>query len=73
MVNHKINVFEIYELLPQNNCKSCGENNCMAFAQKLIEGRKTIGACSPLKESIYEKNRLELENIFGLGAAKKQS
>ncbi|HEY5556773.1 (Fe-S)-binding protein [Acetobacterium sp.] len=73
MVNHKINVFEIYELLPQINCKNCGENNCMAFAQKLIDGGKTVGGCSPLRESIYEKKRLELENFFGLTAAKEQS
>ncbi|HEY5537873.1 MAG TPA: (Fe-S)-binding protein [Acetobacterium sp.] len=73
MVNHKINVFEIYELLPQINCKNCGENNCMAFAQKLIDGGKTIGGCSPLRESIYGKKRLELEKIFRSGAAEKQS
>lgn len=66
MVDRRINVFKIYELLPQINCKNCGENNCMAFAQKLIEGRKTIGGCSPLRESLYEKNRQELENLFGL-------
>jgi len=66
MVDQELNVFEIHECLPRNNCKNCGENNCMAFAQKLIEGKKTIGGCSPLRESIYEKKRQELEKIFGL-------
>ncbi|MGV8905888.1 MAG: (Fe-S)-binding protein [Acetobacterium sp.] len=64
MVDQTLNVFEIYELLPRNNCQNCGENNCMAFAQKLIEGKKTMGGCTPLKEPHYEKNRQELEMLF---------
>ena len=39
---------------------------------KLIQGKKTIGGCSPLRESIYEKKRLELEKNFGIEAAEKQ-
>lgn len=64
MSGQKINVFEIYEYLPQSNCKNCGENNCMAFAQKLIEGKKTIAGCAPLREPIYEKNRQEIDKML---------
>lgn len=70
MDDQGMNVFEIHECLPRKNCKNCGEANCMAFAQKLIEGKKTIGGCSPLRESIYEKNRQEIENLLGLETIK---
>ncbi|WP_050740124.1 (Fe-S)-binding protein [Acetobacterium bakii] len=70
MSKHEINVFEIYEYLPQNNCKNCGESNCMAFAQKLVEQRKTIGGCAPLREPIYAKNRQALAKIFELNNQK---
>jgi len=70
MNKQALNVFEIYEYLPQNNCKNCGESNCMAFAQKLVEKRKNIGGCSPLREPIYEKNRQELAKIFDINSQK---
>jgi ArsR family metal-binding transcriptional regulator len=34
---------DVYSLLPQTNCKQCGEATCMAFAFGLLQqGRKTV-------------------------------
>lgn len=39
---------EIYQLLPQTNCKLCGCASCFAFAIKLTVGEADIHSCSPL-------------------------
>ncbi len=31
-----VSPIEVYKLLPRTNCKECGEENCMAFAVKLV-------------------------------------
>jgi ArsR family metal-binding transcriptional regulator len=64
MSDQKISVFDIYEYLPQTSCKNCGENNCMAFAEKLLQGKKTIGACSALRIAINEENRQEIQKLM---------
>ncbi|MGL4605963.1 MAG: (Fe-S)-binding protein [Eubacteriaceae bacterium] len=60
----EINIFEIYELLPRNNCKNCGKSSCMDFAKSLIDGEITLGACSPLRNPHYEEQRSELKKQF---------
>lgn len=64
MSDQEISVFDIYEYLPHTNCKNCGENNCMAFAEKLLNGQKNIGSCSAIREAIYEQNRKEIEKLL---------
>ncbi|MCD6324853.1 acetyl-CoA decarbonylase/synthase complex subunit gamma, partial [Candidatus Bathyarchaeota archaeon] len=32
----ELSPIEVYMLLPKTNCKKCGEENCMAFAVKLV-------------------------------------
>ncbi len=64
MRDQKISVFDIYEYLPHTNCKNCGENNCMAFAEKLLQGKKTLGGCSAIREAIYEKNRKAIQTLM---------
>ena len=41
---------EIYALLPQTNCKRCGESSCMAFAFRLQRGESAPDECPPLVE-----------------------
>lgn len=65
MWNQEISVFDIYEYLPHTNCKNCGENNCMAFAEKLLKGTKNIGGCSAIREDVFEKNRKEIIELIG--------
>lgn len=64
MTNQEISVFDIYEYLPHTNCKNCGENNCMAFAEKLLQGAKNIGGCSAIREDVFKAKRKELEELL---------
>jgi len=41
---------DIFALLPQTNCKQCGEATCMAFAFGLIQQNHTIDECPTLTE-----------------------
>ncbi len=36
---------DVWSLLPQTNCRACGEATCMAFAFGLLEGRHEIDQC----------------------------
>lgn len=40
----------IYKLLPQTNCKRCGESTCYTFALKLAASQKKLTDCPPLLE-----------------------
>ena len=53
-----VNAMEVYNYLPKTNCKECGEQTCMAFAVKLLNGELNVKLCKPLfKERKYAKNR----------------
>ncbi len=41
---------DVYKLLPRTNCKACGEENCMAFAAKLVNRDAVLDHCPPLLE-----------------------
>lgn len=41
---------DIYALLPQTNCKQCGEATCMAFAFGLIQQNRAITECPALAQ-----------------------
>ena len=43
----------VYKLLPQTNCKQCGEPTCFTFALKLAASQKQIADCPPLLEPPY--------------------
>jgi ArsR family metal-binding transcriptional regulator len=36
---------DVWSLLPQNNCKQCGEATCMAFAVGLLQQNRTLNEC----------------------------
>lgn len=38
----------IYKLLPQTNCKECGEPTCWIFASRLVTSQKTLADCPSL-------------------------
>ncbi len=38
----------VYKLLPQTNCKQCGEPTCFTFALRLAASQKQIVDCPPL-------------------------
>jgi ArsR family metal-binding transcriptional regulator len=53
----------IFKLLPQTNCKQCGEPTCYTFALRLATSQKKIGDCPPLLEPQYAVKRIALEEI----------
>jgi acetyl-CoA decarbonylase/synthase complex subunit gamma len=46
---------EIYKLLPQTNCKECGEPTCLAFAMKLAAGKTELALCPTVSEEAKAK------------------
>jgi ArsR family metal-binding transcriptional regulator len=48
---------DIWALLPQTNCKQCGEQTCMAFACNLLLNRHELAECLPLHEDAAFSNR----------------
>ena len=60
---------EIYQLLPQTNCKRCGEATCFAFASRLTVGEADVKACTPLfDEAQYAEKRQSLVAMLAEGA-----
>ncbi len=56
---------DIYALLPQTNCKECGEVTCLAFAVGLITGKSSLEQCELLQnEPVYMERKKLLEAIF---------
>jgi 4Fe-4S ferredoxin len=53
----------IFKLLPQTNCKQCGEPTCFSFALKLTASQKKLADCPPLAEPQYAEKRAALEEI----------
>jgi ArsR family metal-binding transcriptional regulator len=52
---------EVYQLLPQTNCKLCGQPSCFAFASKITVDEADVRECTPLfEEDVYEKKRQDL-------------
>ena len=54
----------IYKLLPQTNCKQCGEPTCYTFALKLAASQRQIADCSPLSELQYTEKLAALQAIM---------
>ena len=57
---------DIWILLPQSNCKECGEETCMAFACNLLTQKHELEECGPVnRETIYIERRITLEAMLG--------
>jgi len=55
----------IYNLLPKTNCKKCEEENCMAFAVKLVNMETKLEKCTPLlEEEKYKESYKKLKEIL---------
>lgn len=53
----------VYQLLPQTNCKQCGEPTCYSFAIKLVASQKKLADCPPLTEPQHAKKLAALQDI----------
>ena len=56
---------DVYALLPQTNCRACGEATCMAFGFGLLEARRKIEECPPLREPAATGQRETLRGLLG--------
>lgn len=48
---------DVYALLPQTNCKQCGEATCLAFAVLLILQKRSLDECLPLLQDPANSDR----------------
>ena len=56
---------EVYQLLPQTNCKLCGQASCFAFASKLTVGEAEVASCTPLfDDPQYAEKRAALQAML---------
>ncbi len=60
----QLSPIDIYMLLPKTNCKECGEDNCMAFATKVVNREVSIDQCPPLLTKKFEKSYLKLKDML---------
>ena len=55
---------DIFALLPQTNCRECGEATCMAFAARLFMRERGADECPPLlADPSFEERRVTLESM----------
>jgi len=55
---------DIFALLPQTNCRECGEATCMAFAARLFMRERGADECPPLlADPSLEERRVTLESM----------
>ncbi len=57
--------FDVYALLPQTNCRQCGEATCMAFGFALLEARRRVDECVPLRSRESEIPHATLLELLG--------
>jgi ArsR family metal-binding transcriptional regulator len=56
---------DIWTLLPQTNCKQCGEATCMAFAAALLQQTRALTECLPLaSDPAFIDRRATLEAML---------
>jgi acetyl-CoA decarbonylase/synthase complex subunit gamma len=60
----ELSPIDIYKLLPKINCKECGQDNCMAFATKIVNREIEIGSCPPLLKKENEKAYAKLLELL---------
>jgi ArsR family metal-binding transcriptional regulator len=56
---------DIWTLLPQTNCKQCGEATCTAFAAALLQQTRLLNECLPLaSDPAFGDRRATLEAML---------
>jgi acetyl-CoA decarbonylase/synthase complex subunit gamma len=60
----ELSPIDIYKLLPKTNCKECGQDNCMAFATKIVNRELNIDQCPPLLKKENEKAYSKLKDLL---------
>ncbi len=56
---------DVWTLLPQTNCRQCGDATCMAFAVGLLQHKRSVIECAPLRaDAALTDRRAALEAMF---------
>lgn len=58
-------LLDIYQLLPRDNCRRCGELTCMAWAARLAFAEARLADCPRLAEPEFADNRTRLAEWLG--------
>jgi len=53
----------IYKLLPQTNCRECGEPTCYTFALKLAAGQRELITCPVIFQDAYADRLVALQQL----------
>jgi acetyl-CoA decarbonylase/synthase complex subunit gamma len=64
VVAKELSPLDVYKLLPKTNCKECGEDNCLAFATRLVNRDVTLEKCKPLLAKMEEKAYNQLKEML---------
>lgn len=57
---------DLYKLLPQTNCKACGQATCFIFATKLALGQVELDACPAVQEPEYADRLAQLQDMLAV-------
>jgi acetyl-CoA decarbonylase/synthase complex subunit gamma len=60
----ELSPIDVYKLLPRTNCKECGEENCMAFATRVVNREIPLEECKPLLQEEHQANYEKLKNLL---------
>jgi len=60
----ELSPIDVYKLLPRTNCKECGEENCMAFATKVVNREVPVEKCPPLLTKEFAKAYGQLKEML---------
>jgi ArsR family metal-binding transcriptional regulator len=56
---------DIWSLLPQTNCRQCGEPTCMAFVCALLLNRQSLENCLPLiNDPVFAERQAQLQTMI---------
>jgi ArsR family metal-binding transcriptional regulator len=56
---------DIFTLVPQTNCKQCGEATCMAFAAAILQQRRSLAECLPMASDVgFSERRAAIEAML---------
>jgi len=53
----------VFRLLPQSNCRKCGEPTCYTFAFKLCASQRTLDDCPPLRQAEHAEMLARLRTV----------
>ena len=65
-VRRRPTIMDVYKLLPQTNCKQCGQPTCYTFALKLVAAQKKLDDCPPLFDPHAEGRADKLAALQGM-------